>query len=313
MIERRNFLSLATVGAAAAAASGAVSAAASAQTPSRGVQPDLSSVPTRRIERVDVLYATPHEHPNGLDATDEGLWIIDQQFENFVSIVEPATGRVIREFRADEHVQSASSIHVDDDNVMWIASTYNRLIIAGDPTTGRTLRKYTTPGAGRIYDKAGDAPGRRSPLQRAHPPRQVPSAPAASRTGPRWGEVLLPEPDGPAGTGAHSILTKGNLLYVAVPPARSIFVIDKTTWVVQDEWRTPGNRPHGGCWADDDKRYLLSSDTNLNAFYRYDVETGEIVERIQLPDDSPTIHGAARIGGDMYFCDDMGWMCRFSL
>ena len=303
MIERRNFLGLATMGAAAAMTAGAAAA--------RGRQPDVSSVPTRRIERVDVLYATPHEHPNGLDTIDEGLLIIDQQFENFVSVVEPETGRVIRDFRADEHVQSASSIHLDDDGVMWIASTYNRLIIAADPATGRTLRKYTTPGAGRIYAKAGDPPGRRSPLQRAHPPREVPRAPAAGRTGPTWGEVLMPEPDGPAGTGAHSILTKGNLLYVAVPPARSIFVIDKTTWIVQDEWRTPGNRPHGGCWADDEKRFIWSSDTNLNAFFRYDVETGEIVERMQLPDDSPTIHGVARIGQDIYFCDDLGWMCRF--
>jgi hypothetical protein len=41
--------------------------------------------------------------------------------------------------------------------------------------------------------------------------------------------------------------------------------------------------------------------------------TGNVFERVQLPDDSPVIHGAKLVGDYMHFCDDMGWMARFRI
>ena len=61
------------------------------------------------------------------------------------------------------------------------------------------------------------------------------------------------------------------------------------------------------------KATIWSSDSNLNAFYLHDAATGVIKERMQLPDDSPVIHCAKLVGDQMYFCDDMGWMCRFKI
>jgi hypothetical protein len=34
---------------------------------------------------------------------------------------------------------------------------------------------------------------------------------------------------------------------------------------------------------------------------------------VQLPNDSPVIHGAKLVGDTMYACDDMGWMWRFKI
>lgn len=48
---------------------------------------------------------------------------------------------------------------------------------------------------------------------------------------------------------------------------------------MQKIFRTPGNRPHGLAF---DGRYLWHGDSNLAAFFKYDTDTGSIVEKIQL-------------------------------
>ena len=63
-MNRRNFFALA--GAAAPAATSALAAAR------------LDQLPVRKIGKVEVVFDSPATKPNGLQATKEGLWIIDQ-------------------------------------------------------------------------------------------------------------------------------------------------------------------------------------------------------------------------------------------
>lgn len=277
-------------------------------------RPDLSGIRSRAANPIEVVYRTPHGKPNGLDITREGMWVIDQGPENWISLINPENGRLIREFQPN-NVRAASGICVDDtDQTMWIGSTYNRLIVHTDARDGRTIAAYQTPGAGLIYRMAGDAQGHRTPLEQAYPeaPRPPSALPGNVARLPD-GQVALDRVDAPPGTGAHCVLQKGNLLYVAVPPARAVFVIDKTSWVVQDSYAAAGNRPHDMAWADAGKTRFWASDSNLNAFFLQDATTGEITERIQLPDNSPVIHGAKLYGEYMYCCDDVGWMFRFRM
>ena len=118
--------------------------------------------------------------------------------------------------------------------------------------------------------------------------------------------------EGSGGTGAHAILVDGDYLIYACPPARQIFTINKRNWKVKSTWPVPGNRTHGMSWGKTHAT-IWSSDSNLNAFFRHDAATGVIHERVQLPDDSPVIHGAKMVGDHMYFCDDMGWIARFTI
>lgn len=277
-------------------------------------RPDLTRVTSRPANPIEVLYRTPHGKPNGLDLTAEGMWVMDQGPENYISLINPADGTLIREFMPN-NVRAASGICVDDqDGTMWIGSTYNRLVVHTDPHDGRTIAAYQTPGAGLIYRVEGDVQGHRTPLEPAYPqaPRPPSALPGNVARLPD-GQVALDRVDAPPGTGAHCILQKGNLLYVAVPPARSVFVIDKTDWVVQDYYGSAGNRPHDMTWTDAGKTHFWASDSNLNAFFLQDAATGEISERIQLPDNSPVIHGAKLHDGYMYCCDDVGWMFRFRM
>ena len=274
MIDRRRILAMAASAPAIAAFPQLASAAL----------PNLSGIRTRNIasSAIEVIYKTPHTKPNGLDVTSEGMWIMDQGPENYASLINPQNGALIREYVC-EGVRSASGIAVDGDTV-WVGSTYNR-----------------------------------TNLKPAYPePPKPPPAPVAGApisTGGRRGAGRQDDDAqaGPVGTGAHCILVKGNLLYVAVPPARMIFVIDKNTWVVQNLIQTAGSRPHDMAWTNDAKTHFWASDSDLNAFFLHDAITGQITERLQLPSDSPVIHGAKLWNGYMYNCDDAGWMFRFRM
>ena len=279
----------------------------------RAGRPDLTKLKTRPSGPVEVVYKTPHGKPNGLDLTAEGLWVMDQGPENFISLIVPETGALIREFKPS-NVRAASGICADEDGTMWVGSTYNRMIVHLDPRTARTIAAFQTPGAGLHYTVAGDLPSRGSPLQHAYP---EPPAPASATPAPPSrlgdGRVPLDWAEAPPGTGSHCILQKGNLLYIVVPNARTVFVVDKTSWVVQDYFATAGNRPHDMTWTSPARTHVWASDSNLNAFFLQDVRSGEMTERIQLPADSPVIHGAKLYKGHMYCCDDTGWMFRFRL
>jgi len=272
-------------------------------------RPNVSNVKSRPAPKWEILYKSPHAKPNGLDIQPDGLWVLDQGAENWMSLVNPADGKLIREFRADAN--AASGLTVDEDNVMWIASTHNSVIISCGPHNGKTIAKYWTPGAGRIFQMKGDAPARSGKLKPAYPPPPRQGA-AAARSTLRYGQLPLETQEGAGGTGAHGIVAKDGLLYVANPPARHLFVIDKESWAVQDWWPLPGNRTHGLTW-DENRETLWNADSNLNAFFRLDGKTGRITEKIQLPDDSPVIHGAALHDGYMICCDDVGWIWRFKM
>ncbi len=284
---------------------------------------ELDSLKLRKITKVNIAYKSPHAHPNGLQATPRGLWVQDQSPDNWITLVNYADGKPLHEIQPD--IRAASGVTVDENNVMWVSSTYNCMHVACNPETGKTIAKYWTPGAGRIYAKAGDPPQSRSPLQPAYPappPANPPAAaPARGRNaGPGWsgdaslayGQLPLGEQNGLGGTGAHGIESRGGRLYFAVPPARTLYVMDPKTWVVQDSWPLAANRPHGVGW-DPGGDSLWVADSNLLAFFRHDVKTGKMVEKIQLTEKDPIIHGATVHDGYMWYCDDVGYICNFKL
>jgi hypothetical protein len=326
MFQRRHFLSLAAAAMPAALPDSAVAQYIGASDPhasltaqrsgSNACLPDWSAVKTRTAPKAEILYKTPHGKPNGMALTNVPgeVWLTDQSIDRWVSLIRIKDGSVIREIQAD--VVGASGAVMDyDDNALWITSTHNSLIVKVDPTNGKTIAKYDTPGSGRKYTKRGDPPGRASKLPIAHPAltREVGGLGDGPRpAGLQRGQFPLYTEEWIKGrTGAEGILLKGTTLIYSCTACRSIFAIDKNSWEVQSVWPTPGDRPHGMSWADPGKISFWNMDANLNAFYRYDATTGVVQEKVQLQDDPFTVsHGTKLIGDYMYFCDDTGWMCR---
>lgn len=302
-MRRRDFL---TVTAAAAAPIAAAS------------RVDLNRVKTRRAGKVEIVFDSPGSNPkpNGLQATDQGLWIIDQGPGSKAYLVDYEHGKTIREFETET---SASSGITFDGQALWIGSTYSREIVKIDGATGKTLERHFTPGAGVIYKFAGDAPQRSSPIAGRRQPavqtqgtgqgsNRAPAGRGATQVGGfQMGEVL----GGAApGTGAHGQEWRDGRLWFAVPPSRTVYCIDPRTWVVQTMFPTAGNRPHGIGW---EGRYVWVTDSNLNAFHKHDPQTGEIVEQIVLGDSDPLPHGMTIRNGWMWYCDDVGVICRIRI
>ena len=51
----------------------------------------------------------------------------------------------------------------------------------------------------------------------------------------------------------------------------------------------------------------------MNAFYKHDPETGDIMEKIQLAEADPLPHGMTIWRGAIWYCDDVGVVCRLTL
>jgi hypothetical protein len=256
---------------------------------------NLDKIKVRTAGKVETVFKSPGPKPNGLQATQDGLWILDQG-DNKAYLVSYKDGKLIRGFATGSDRGSGITF---DGEALWIGSTYNREIVRSDAKTGKTLARYFTPGAGVIYKTTWDPPGRSSPLAKgsAAPakPQPAQSAEAAPNT---------------LGTGAHGQEWRDGKLWMAVPPSRMIYRMDPKAWVVEQQFPTAGNRPHGIAW---EGRYLWCTDSNLNAFFKHDPATGEIVEKIQLAESDPLPHGMSIWQGYMWYCDDVGVVCRLKL
>jgi DNA-binding beta-propeller fold protein YncE len=293
---------------------GATAAAAAAAPVLKAAAMDVRSMKSRSV-KVEIAYKSPHPAPNGLQKTQEGLWIVDDRTTdgaNYVSLVNFADGKVIREFQVPG-LSAPSGMTVDADGALWINSTHSGLIFKCGAQDGKILAKYSSPGTGAIYKLKGDPPAARSPLTPAFPP----ATPAAGRGGGGGrgqglppGQVPLTATNGPAGEGGQGMEYRDGLLHIAILPTRRLYVLDPKTWEVQAMWQLAGNRAHGVGWEDET---LWVADTNWRAFFRHDRKTGEIIEKIQLTEKDPLIHGVTVHDGHLWYTDDVGYICNFKL
>ena len=158
--------------------------------------------------------------------------------------------------------------------------------------TGKTLAKYPCPGAGPVN---WENP-RKSPLAAKEAPRTAAPAPTPPATR--------------QSTGAHGLEWRDGRLWIAVPPAQTIYKVNPDGFKIEKQFKTAGDRPHGLGWQGN---FLWCADSNQNAFHRYNPETGEVLEKINLADSDPLPHGMTIWKRTMYYCDDVGVVCRFAL
>ena len=293
--------------------------------------------PSRPAGKVEILFKAPGLSGNGMQCTDEGIWTIDNagsrgdtpgRCKVYLSSYE---GKMLRELSPEG--TGPSGIGVDEDNKsIWIGSTYSREIIRADAKTGETMEKHFTPGAGVIYRRTTDTPARPDTYGASVRPARAGGAARGGRRGGGAagdgargqngqnsgqgtadglgvgrGGAIQGNPGPPApGTGAHGQQTQNGKLWISVPPGRMIYRIDPKTWTVEHMFPTVGFRPHGIGIETPDAKYLWESDTNMGAFFKRDMVTGEVVDSIVLADGTPFPHGASVWKGYIYWVDDIG-------
>ncbi|MGE0815862.1 MAG: hypothetical protein AB7O28_11430 [Vicinamibacterales bacterium] len=289
MVSRRTFLGL------------AATAPLTAPLPDQAAPPPdtLAAIPVRRAGKVEIAFKSPGPRPNGLQATREGLWIIDQAPGSRAYLVRYSDGSVIRSFETDTVRPSGITF---DGEALWIGSTFSYENVRCDATTGAVLDRRPTPGC-TTYRMAGDPPARRSPL--APPPPSAPPQPAAPPSPAR-----LTQSPHLRFQGAHGQEWRDGRLWTTSTSARTIYEVDPSSWTVLRRLPTPGPRPHGLAW---EGRHLWHNDGDLHAFFKYDVDTGRIVEQIRLADADPLSHGLTIRDGTLWYCDDVGVVCRMTI
>lgn len=293
MINRRAFLSLAAVVPVAGVSRPALAV---------GEAPSIASIPTRKTGKPEIAFKSPGPQPNGLQATRDGLWIIDQSTGSSASLVSYADGKVLRKFDTDTVRPSGITF---DGEALWIGSTFSYENVRCDALTGAVIERHPTPGS-TTYSMVGDPPPRRSPLA-GTPMAQT--RPAAAGLGQP--QVLrLTQVPSARFQGAHGQEWRDGKLWTTSTSARSIFRIDPKTWVVEKRFQAPGPRPHGLAW---EGKYLWHGDADYKAFFKFDVDTGEIVEKVQLADDDPLPHGLTIWEGTLWYCDDVGVVCKMKI
>ncbi len=145
MVSRRSFLGL-------AAAAPVVGRAVGGTQPPAPAAP--AAIPRRRTGPVEVAFKAPGPRPNGLQATAEGLSIIDQSAGSRACLVRYADGQVLRSFETETTRPSGITF---DGQAIWIGSTFSYENVRCDAMTGAVLERRPTPGC-TTYAMAGDPP-----------------------------------------------------------------------------------------------------------------------------------------------------------
>jgi streptogramin lyase len=293
MLSRRAFLGFAAAVPVSAASRSAFAAAE---------PPSLTSLPTRKVAKPQIVFKSPGPQPNGLQATPDGLWIIDQADGSVASLVDYADGKVLRSFKTDTVRPSGITF---DGQAIWIGSTFSYENVRCDAMTGAVLERHPTPGS-MTYAMVGDPPPQRSPL--AGTPTQQARPAVAGQGQPQL--LRLTQAPSTRFQGAHGQEWRDGKLWTTSTSARSIFRIDPKTWVVEKRLQAPGPRPHGLAW---EGRYLWHGDSDYKAFFKFDTDSGEIVEKIQLAGDDPLPHGLTIWNGTLWYCDDIGVVCKMKI
>ena len=199
---------------------------------------------TNKIAAPIQTYMAPGPKPNGLQAADDGLWIIDQGNDH-VYKVDWKTGETLVDARTE--TKASSGITFGDD-LVWIASTGSNEIFAVEPETGKTVEKYESPGAGVNATHEHRGPDEKKPV-----------------------------------TGDHGLEWKDGHIYIASPPSQYIHVMDVSNWKEVHRFKVPGYRVHGIAWAKEEGTMWMA-DTSAGTIMRLRVEDSRCYDVFRVLD-----------------------------
>jgi streptogramin lyase len=208
---------------------------------------------------IQTLYLAPGPHPNGLQATPQGLWCLDQH-TNRLQLLDYATGNVLVDLAT---ASDRGSGVTDDGATLWIASTYNCKILNVDRHTGDTLAEYATPGAAKTG--AHGLEWRDGKLWVATPPSAT-----VYQLDPANNCVVIRSFPAP-GNRPHGLAWHGEEMWLVETNHRAIYCYDYNSGTIRAKLQLPESapEPHGmTIWQDD--------------FYYCDAET-HVICRLPVP------------------------------
>ena len=227
------------------------------------------------------LFRAPYGVPNALQRTGDGLWIADQISDRLALVEVGPPGDYGVTFRPREIATDGSNTSgmAAGEGGLWIASN-------GDGSLWRrVLPTDAAPGAGEVL-----------------------------KVDPASGRTQLRRPV-PGGGGVHGIeydhLEPGHL-WITTLREQTLSKVRIADWQVVHAIPLPYERAHGVVRTD---RGVWVVHTSVRQIVHLDVERGEELGRVAVPDDEPQPHGlTAWEGEDLAYCDaTSGWVVRVAL
>jgi outer membrane protein assembly factor BamB len=222
----------------------------------------------------------PYGVPNGLQVTQEGLWIADQITDRLalVEIAQPSEYGVTRLVRDLPSESSNTSGLAWGRGSLWLAAN-------GPATLWRRERPTDArKGQGEILE--------------------VDSQTGATRH--RWPV--------PGGGGVHGLeydcFDEGHL-WITTLKDQTLSKVRLADWSVQHVVPLPYRRAHGVVRVEDGVWVVHTSDRLI---VKLDVEDGKELYRVAVPEDMPEPHGLSIFGKDLLYCDaTSGWVVKIAL
>jgi len=224
------------------------------------------------VARIDAAFRAPYAQPNGMQITDEGLWVADQVTDRCALIETENVNRygktlVLREI--DTEASNTSGMTYGD-GALWLAAN----------------------GPGAKYRPARDTDFQSGATVKVDP-----------HTGKTLDHWPMPEEGGTHGIefdnveeGTMWVSTKGNTMTQLKIEDRSILRV----------LNLPYGRSHGVVRVKDGIWIAFTSD---RVILKFDIETNEEMARIDIPESHPAPHGMSAYEGGFIYCDSStGWI-----
>jgi hypothetical protein len=227
---------------------------------------------------VHKLYSTAPaiKEPNAMQFTSAGtLLILDQVDPNKVFEINPADGKILREVQTESI--HGSGITIGDGGAWWITSTKALqgppVTLKVDPQTGKTIKKWVTPG---------------------------------------WGYYGAVTAEKGSPSGGHDVKWAGNGHYwMAVPASGRIFLIQGETGAIVRSIPAPVLRTHGLA-IDGNYLWSVASDfAQIQKLDSRDGKIVGKIQLDKASD--PQVHGLELRDGALWYCDaSKGWVCNLT-
>jgi len=118
---------------------------------------------------------------------------------------------------------------------------------------------------------------------------------------PKFGKPTRP-------SGAHGLKWVDGKIWMAMPSAEKLYLIEPESGAVIRSIPGPGIRTHGLAW---DGANLWCVESIDCAIYKLDPSDGRPLAKIQLSKDDPELHGLDLWKGAFWYSDaSSGWICR---
>ncbi|MEM7538649.1 MAG: hypothetical protein AAF639_41160 [Chloroflexota bacterium] len=247
-------------------------------------------------KQIKKLFRSPYSVPNGLQATSEGLWVADQITDRLalVELTEPpekvghyggyGVTKLIWDIPSESSNTSGMAI---GGGALWLAAN-------GAAQLWRPARETDAkPKAGAILKVD----------------------PATGQTMDRW---LLPDPTNvgnPEPGGTHGIEYdpfEEGILWLTTLKSQTVSKVRIDTWEIEQVIDLPHERGHGVVRVRDGLWVVHTGD---RVIVKLDVNNGQELDRIVIPESEPEPHGLSKgileDESDLLYCDaTSGWVVQ---